>query len=64
MDNLNEYLSKSNDELLSSFKWGDSGTSDFYKFIRLVRDELIRADELKKAISGIKEEEGLWNLLG
>lgn len=36
---INEYLSKSNLQLLSDFKWGSEGESDFHQFMYLVREQ-------------------------
>jgi hypothetical protein len=35
--NINDYLSKSNLELLTDFKWGIQGQNDFGQFMNLVR---------------------------
>jgi len=34
---LENYLDKTNNQLLHDFKWGSQGESDFMKFMRLVR---------------------------
>jgi hypothetical protein len=48
--NINDYLSKSNLELLTDFKWGIQGQNDFGQFMNLVRKQAEKVEVQQKEI--------------